>query len=120
TGNVATDQAIMRAMGAADAAANPSGHKYLQLLAIGGQDEADQGVILSATSRDISYSGIVAALQAYADGYASAQKAYAPMLFAIDTNNDIDVSTGSGISYAQHVINPVQAYVAARYPGITV
>jgi hypothetical protein len=119
TGNVTTNAALMRAMGAADASYNPSGHRYLVLLQIGGQDEARQGVLLSATSRFVSYSAVVSAMKAYMDGYASKQKAYAPMTLGIGTNNDVDVSGTAGNSWASKVVNPVLAY-APNHPGITV
>jgi hypothetical protein len=119
TGNVTTDAALMRAMGAKDAGYNPSGHRYLVLLQIGGQDEGRQGVLLSATSRFVSYSAVVSAMKAYMDGYASRQKAYAPMALGIGTNNDVDVSGTAGNSWARKVVNPVLAY-APNHPGITV
>lgn len=118
-GASSTDLATMRSEGAADALANPSGHGYLIVLAVGGQDETRQGVILSAGIRFISYSDMVKNLQSYVDGYASQQRPSAPVTIAIATNNDIDVYRGSGVSFANNVINPVQAY-ARRYPGITI
>ncbi|HET6211212.1 MAG TPA: fibronectin type III domain-containing protein, partial [Jatrophihabitans sp.] len=62
TGNLASDAALMRSMGAIDASHNPSGHSYLVLLQIGGQDELDHGALLSATSRFVSYPGVVSAV----------------------------------------------------------
>jgi hypothetical protein len=114
-GNLAT----MHAEGASDAHANPSGHGYLVVLAVGGQDESRQGVILSAGIRYISYGDLVKNLQSYVAGYASQQRPSAPLTIAIATNNDIDVSHSSGVSFANHVIDPVQSY-ARRYPGITI
>ena len=119
TGAGTGDLAAMHREGAADAAANPSGHGYMIVLAVGGQDESRQGVILSAGIRFVSYRDIVKNLQSYVDGYASKQRPSAPVTVAIATNNDIDVSNSSGVSFARHVINPVQSY-ARRYPGITV
>jgi hypothetical protein len=119
SGSSAADLATMRAEGAADARANPSGHGYLIVLAIGGQDESRQGVILSATIRFVSYASMVKNLQAYVDGYASQQRPSAPITIAIATNNDIDVYRASGANFANKVIDPVQSY-ARRYPGVTI
>src|SRR5262249_40571098 len=118
-GAAAADLAAMRAEGATDAAHNPSGHGYLVVLAVGGQDESRHGVILTAGIRFVSYADMVRDLDAYVDGYASQQRVSAPVTLAIATNNDIDVSWDSGVSFAHNVINPVRAY-AARYPGVTV
>lgn len=119
TNSATANAATMRARGAADATANPSGHRYLNLLQVGGQDEYDHGAILSATSRFVSYPNVVAALKTYVDGYASRQKGYAPVTIAVGTNNDIDVSRAAGASWASNVVNPLSSY-AARYPGITI
>ena len=89
------------------------------MLAVGGQDESQQGVILTAGIRYVSYANMVADLKAYVDGYASQQKASAPVTLALATNNDIDVWKASGASFADHIVDPVATY-AARYPGITV
>ena len=64
----------MRAEGATDAAHNPTGHAYMILLDIGGQGTfgGRSGVVLSATSHFVSNAGLVAAVNAYVDGYASA------------------------------------------------
>jgi len=118
--NVASNAAIMRAMGAADARHNPSGHTYLVLLQIGGQDEIDHGALLSATSTFVSYPTVVSAVNAYLDGYASTQLPYAPLTLAIGTNNDVDVSASAGISWARNVVNPVVSYAVAHHPGIRI
>lgn len=120
TGTATTDIATMRKMGATDAGYNPSGHSYLVLLQIGGQDEYRKGALLSATSRFVSYAGVVTAMKAYLDGYATTQKAFAPLTLAIGTNNDVDVSSAAGASWARSVVNPVAAYAATRYPGMVV
>jgi hypothetical protein len=120
TGNLTSDAALLRSMGAADAARNPSGHSYLILLQIGGQDEADHGALLSATARFVTYPAVVSAMKAYLDGYATRQKPYAPLTLAIGTNNDVDVSSSAGISWARNIVNPVAAYAAARHPGVVV
>ncbi len=120
TGNLSSDAAMMRSTGANDAAHNPSGHNYLVLLQIGGQDEADQGALLSATARFVTYPAVVSAMKAYLDGYATRQLPYAPLTLAIGTNNDVDVSTSAGISWARNVVNPVAAYAAAKYPGMII
>lgn len=120
TGNASADAALMRSMGATDASHDPSGHSYLVLLQVGGQDEIGKGAILSATSRFVGYAGVVNAMKAYLDGYATRQQPYAPLTLAIGTNNDVDVSTSAGISWARNVVNPVLAYAAAHHPGMVV
>ncbi len=119
TGNAAIDIPLMRKMGAIDASYNPSGHSYLVLLQIGGQDEYSQGVLLSAIARYVSYPTVVSAMKAYLDGYATTQKPYAPLTLAVGTNSDVDVSSSAGASWARNVVNPVAAY-ATRYSGATV
>jgi Fibronectin type III domain len=120
TGNLSNDAALMRGMGATDAAHNPSGHTYLILLQIGGQDEADHGALLSATARYVSYPAVVSAMKAYLDGYVTRQQPYAPLTLAIGTNNDVDVSTSAGVSWARNIVNPIAAYAATRHPGIVI
>ena len=109
----------MRNEGAADAAANPSGHGYLILLDIGGQDYADNGVVLSATTIFLSNADLVSDIDAYVDGYHSKQKASAPVTIALGTNNDMDVSSASGAQWAHSVVSPVSGH-ARQYPGITI
>jgi len=118
-GSSAGDLATMRAEGAADANANPSGHGYLVLLDIGGQDQSRGGVLLSATVQFVSYSDLVKCLDAYLDGYASRQKPSAPATIALGTNNDMDVWRSSGAAWANYVVDPTRAY-AGKYSGITV
>ena len=118
-GASSTDLAAMRAEGAADAKANPTGHGYLILLDIGGQDQADGGVVLSATTRFVSYANLVSDLAAYVDGYHSGQRASAPVTIAIGTNNDMDVSSTSGAAWADRVVDPVAAH-AGQYLGMTI
>jgi hypothetical protein len=113
------DRRTMRREGATDAAHNPSGHAYLSVLAVGGQDEADHGVILSAGIRFVSYADLVTDLKAYVTGYTNNQRPSAPATIAIATNNDIDVSRSSGRSFANNIIDPVRRY-AQRFPGITI
>ena len=112
-----TDTTTTRAMGAADGAANPSNHRYLSLLQIGGQTTS--GVVLTATSTYVSYARTVTAMKAYLDGYASRQRWNAPATIAFGTNNDIDVRAATGVIWAQQVVNPLVAY-AKRYPQLTV
>ena len=114
-----SDTATMFAEGQADAIANPSGHGYMILLDIGGQDESRGGVLLSATINFVTYSALVTNLKAYVDGYASKQKASAPITIAIGTNNDVDVSTSAGANWADKVVDPVVAY-ARKYPGVVI
>jgi hypothetical protein len=118
-GATATEQALLKSEGAADAYANPTGHGYLILLDIGGQDQYYGGVVLSATTRFISYADLVTDLKAYVDGYHSKQRASAPVTIAIGTNNDMDVSSASGKAWAVKVVNPVATY-AKKYTGITI
>jgi hypothetical protein len=113
------DLATMRREGVADARANPSGHGYLILLDIGGQDQADHGVVLSAGVRFVSYAALEANLEAYVDGYASAQKPSAPVVIALGTNNDMDVTAASGATWANTIVDPVASH-AAKYTGITI
>lgn len=115
-----TERAMMRSEGATDASYNPSGHGYLVLLDIGGQDQYDGGVVLSAGVRFVTYADLVADLKAYVDGYHSKQRASAPVTIAIGTNNDMDVSWSSGRTWATRVVNPVATYVRRHYTGITV
>ncbi|MEO8889336.1 MAG: fibronectin type III domain-containing protein [Jatrophihabitantaceae bacterium] len=118
-GATPADLALMRSEGVADAKANPSGHGYLILLDIGGQDQYDGGVLLSATTRFISYADLVNDLKAYVAGYASAQQASAPIMIAIGTNNDMDVTAAAGAAWADKVIDPILAYAHA-FAGITI
>jgi hypothetical protein len=118
-GSSSTDLATMRQEGATDASFNPSGHGYLVLLDIGGQDEFDGGVVLSAGVRFVTYADLVACLKAYVAGYHSKQKVSAPVTIAIGTNNDMDVSRSSGRTWARRVVQPVVDF-AKQYAGITI
>lgn len=119
TGSSTANQNTMRNEGADDARANPSGHGYLIMLAVGGQDQADGGVILTAGIRFVSYAAMRTDIERYVDGYAGAQKPSAPVTIAITTNNDLDVYRASGVGFVNQLINPLRTY-AARYPGITI
>lgn len=112
TNNVAHDTALMRAMGAADAGYNPSGHRYLVLQDLGGQTGG--GILLTATTRFVSFADAVAALDAYVDGYVSRRKPNAPLTLALGTNNDISVDAAAGATWARALVDPVRAH-AARY-----
>lgn len=112
TGVASHDTALLRTMGATDASYNPSGHRYLILQDLGGQ--VSGGVLLSATSKFVSYADLVASLDAYVDGYVSQQRANAPMLLAIGTNNDINVDAANGAAWARYLVNPVRSYALAR------
>jgi hypothetical protein len=103
----ASDATTLRAEGVADATANPSGHGYLVLLDIGGQNQTLGAVQLSATSTNVTYAALVSAVDAYVDGYASAQKPSAPVIIALGTNNDLDVSAQTGADWATKVVTPV-------------
>ena len=116
TGVVTHDAAVMRAMGATDAGYNPSGHRYLVLQDLGGQ--VSGGVLLSATSRFVSYGDLVASLDAYVDGYVSRQHAGAPMVLAIGTNNDINVNAANGAAWARYLVNPVRSYALQKGVGV--
>jgi hypothetical protein len=111
-----SDLTWMKAAGAADAAANPANHSYLVLLDIGGQSTfgSTPGVVLSATSRFISETQLVAAVDAYTDGYASRQQAGAPVTIAVGTNNDSDVSAATGARWAHNVISPISSHANAH------
>jgi hypothetical protein len=115
----ASELSMMRSEGYADARANPSGNGYLILLDVGGQDQYDGGVVLSATTRFVSYATLVKDVQAYIDGYHSGQAASAPLVLALGTNNDMDVSATTGAAWANSVVDPLAAY-ARKYSGITV
>ena len=117
TANAIATAALTRRLGAADAPYNPSGHRYLVLMDLGGQTNG--GVMLSATSVYVPYAVVTRALESYLDGYVSTQKVNAPMTLAIGTNNDINVDAADGAIWARTVVDPVRAY-AARYPSITV
>lgn len=118
-GSSATEQALMRREGAADAAANTAGHRYLMLLDIGGQNQTYGGVVLSATTRFVTYADLVRDVKAYLDGYHSAQRSTAPATIAIGTNNDMDVNATTGRAWATAVVNPLVSY-ARKYTGMTV
>jgi hypothetical protein len=118
TGDAGTDAPAMRRMGATDAGYNPSGHRYLVMLDIGGQSAS--GAVLSATTTWLSYASIVTAAEAYVDGYATKQKPNAPMVLALSTNNDMDVTAAAGAAWARLLINPIRTYAAAHHPNITV
>jgi hypothetical protein len=117
TSNATATSALTRHLGSVDASYNPSGHRYLVLMDLGGQTGG--GIMLSATSKFVSYSVAVRALESYLDGYATSQKPNAPMQLAIGTNSDINVDAGNGAIWARTVVDPVRAY-AARYPNISV
>ena len=116
TGVASHDTAVMRAMGATDASYNPSGHRYLVLQDLGGQTSG--GVLLSATSKFVSYADLVASLDAYVDGYVSRQRANAPMVLAIGTNNDVNVDAANGAAWARYLVNPVRAHALAHGIGV--
>jgi hypothetical protein len=118
-GASSTDLTTMRNEGVADAKANPSGHGYVILLDIGGQDQYDGGVVLSATTRFVSYANLVKDIQSYVDGYHAGQKPSAPVTIAIGTNNDMDVTAAAGKAWADQVVDPIVAY-AKKYTGITI
>jgi hypothetical protein len=114
-GSSSTDLYKMRTEGAADARRNPAGHGYVVLLDIGGQDRSRGGVLLSATTRFVSYTDLVRDLNAYVDGYVSRQKAGAPSTIAIGTNNDMDVSYSSGVTWGRTVVDAVRRHAAPHH-----
>jgi hypothetical protein len=118
-GSTSAERAMMSREGASDASSNPSGHGYLILLDIGGQDDYDGGVVLSATTHFVTYSDLVKDVESYVDGYHSKQNSSAPITIALGTNNDMEVSRTSGASWANHVVDPVMTY-AAKYAGVTI
>lgn len=111
--------AVMHAEGYKDAQANPSNHAYLILLDIGGQDQYDGGVVLSAGVRFVSYGVLEKDLKAYVDGYHSGQRANAPVVIAAGTNNDMDVNKQTGEDWATKVVRPLRRH-AAGYAGMTI
>jgi hypothetical protein len=115
----AVDATVMKSRGSIDASNNPSGHAYIQLLDIGGQDASRGGVVLSATSRFLTYAQLVGAMKGYISGYASRQLPGAPAVIAIGTNNDMDVNSATGRAWATNVVNPLVTY-AAGLPGLTI
>ncbi|WP_375491236.1 fibronectin type III domain-containing protein [uncultured Jatrophihabitans sp.] len=118
-GSSPSELATMRAEGLADARRNPSGHSYVVLLDIGGQDQSDGGVVLSAGVRFVSYGNLVRDVEAYTDGYHQGQRGVAPVVIALGTNNDMDVSYSSGAAWATRVVNPVRSH-AHSYGGMSV
>lgn len=110
----------MRGFGRSDARSNPSGHRYLQLLDIGGQTSRyGGGVMLSAIVRYVSYPALLRCSRAYVDGYASGMRANAPAMIAMGVNNDLDVSKSTGQVWATKIVNPLSSY-SRRYAGITI
>lgn len=109
----------MKSFGRADALANPANHRYLQLLDIGGQSQANGGVVLSATTRFVTYSALLLCSRAYVDGYAGGMRSNAPAMIAIGVNNDMDVNTTTGRDWATKIVNPLVSY-SRRYAGITI
>jgi hypothetical protein len=114
-----SEQAMMRAEGYKDAQANPSNHAYLILLDIGGQDQYDGGVVLSAGVRFVTYGVLEKDLRAYVDGYHSGQRGNAPVVIAAGTNNDMSVSAQTGKDWATKVVGPLRRH-AASYSGMTI
>lgn len=107
----------MRALGARDARHNRSGQPHVVLLDIGGQTGG--GVLLSTTTRWVSYPGLANAVIAYAQGYHANQRANAPVTIAIGTNNDLAVSYDTGRQWAQQVVQPV-ANATKRYAKLRI
>ena len=89
------------------------------LLDIGGQDQYDGGVVLSAGIRFVSYGDLVKDVNAYVDGYHSAQKSSAPVTIALGTNNDMTVNSASGAAWANSVVDPVRSH-AGHYVDLTI
>jgi hypothetical protein len=110
------DLVTMRALGARDARRNPANEQHMILLDIGGQTRSS--VLLSATTKHLSYAALTAAMNAYADGYHSGQRSNAPATIALGTNNDLDVSAWSGRRWGQMVAR-VQQH-AKHYPQLTI
>jgi hypothetical protein len=111
------DRARMVALGRWDARHNLGGRQYVVLLDIGGQVRG--GVHLSTTRRFISYRALVAAMNAYVDGYHSRQHRNAPVKIALGTNNDLLTSVATGRAWARQVVNPVRRH-AARYKQLVI
>ena len=75
--------------------------------------------MLSAGVRFVTYSTLVKDVDAYVDGYHSAQKSSAPVTIALGTNNDIDVNATSGAGWANSLVDPVRSH-AHSYVDLTV
>ncbi|WP_375474650.1 fibronectin type III domain-containing protein [uncultured Jatrophihabitans sp.] len=118
TGVAAHDQPLMQSMGAADAQAHPGYHRYLVLLDIGGQTST--GVMLSATTRQLTYAQLVSAIEAYLVGYSAGERYNAPTIVAVGTNNDLSVSRAQGRAWAQLVVAPLAAFARGHTKRITV
>ena len=111
----------MRAEGAADAPANPSGHGYLILLDIGGQDQYDGGVVLSATTHFVTYSrpgarpqGLRRRLPQRAAGQRARSRS------RIGTNNDMDVSRPAAASVGRPASSTRSRPTPRSYSGMTI
>lgn len=111
-GNCDTETATMSAAGKFDAQHNPSNHRYLQLLDIGGQTQSRDGVMLSATTRFVTYAALLSCMKSYVAGYVSGMLPRAPATIAVGVNNDIDVNATTGRDWATKVINPLASYAA--------
>jgi hypothetical protein len=135
---VSTDLTAMRNAGCVDGRNNPPGRPYLAVLHVGAQYSnvnGGWGVMLSATVRTITNGALIAAVNAYADGYASCMASYSMATIAIATNNDNSqgsigaddcrhsnpdaLGAAGGTVWGRNVINPIRAHAAAR-PQITI
>jgi hypothetical protein len=116
----ATDGPTMAAEGCADAHNNPPGHRYYVLLDFGAQASdvsGSWGVQLTVTTIRVPDAAVVAAANAYIDGYARCMAAYSQVLLAIGTNNDGEpavLGSSGGSVWAHDVIGPIAAHAAAK------
>jgi hypothetical protein len=109
----ASDATTMAAEGQADAAA----HASFALLDIGAQANDRTGVVLSATTRKLTYGELVTALEGYMDGFASGGHTGT---VAVGTNNGADDWThypahDRGADWATKVVRPLAVYAAAKH-----
>lgn len=104
TGGLA-DTWRMYTLGRTDAAQHASGTHHVVLLDIGGQ--VSNGVHLSTTRTFISYPALRRAVVAYVMGYHSAQRANAPVVIGVGTNNDLVTSFWAGWLWGREVVDKI-------------
>jgi hypothetical protein len=115
-----TDGTVMSNEGCTDAHNNPSGRRYYILLDFGAQANnvsGHWGVQLTVTTIRVTDSAVVAAANAYLDGYAQCMAPYSQVLLAIGTNNDGEpavLGAAGGAVWAREVIRPIAAHAAAK------
>ncbi len=124
----AADAPAMNRLGCSDATSDagiggPAGDSIV-LLDVGAQtvraplSATTPGVLLSGTATRLTYAQLVAAIDAYLDGYSSCQPATATAVIALGTNNDGDFSSypapQRGADWATQVVGPARAHGSSR------